>query len=224
MFGKLFLLHSQGLLEVRTVNAPFYRYALEATATSMTFQNASIPAAMHSLESNLLSIFNPASLQWPAIVRLYWSSINYKPPPPSPMPTSLARPPIVIEYAPTQLISRVGVVLVSLTCILLAMLCVWKIWDSCLVMMRTPDGWIPSTGMPGVGPLTTLVVTGARAEACNIIHEQGVIVHTFSGYCSLGARMTLPLIWSFLEYYSLSVTIAVLPQLIEGFVLSIIGV
>lgn len=143
------------------MNAPFYRYALEATATSVTLQNTSIPAAMLSLQSHILSIFNSSSPQWPTIVRLYRSSIKYTSPPPSPLPHPRSQPPNNLEGQEPQSgqATEVGAGIASATCILLSLLFLWMVCKSCLTM-RAHDGWIPCTAMPGVDPLTTLVVTG----------------------------------------------------------------
>ncbi|MEW5311588.1 MAG: hypothetical protein WDW38_003291 [Sanguina aurantia] len=118
------LTSTNAVTEVRTVNGPFYRYLLDAAATSVATHSSSILDAISTLESSLLAVFNSSSPQWPATVRLYrgyWWKYDL-------LPVLLCVLALVVVYV------------------------LWRRWRSTLVK----EGLISH---PGVGPLSTLVVT-----------------------------------------------------------------
>lgn len=149
----------QAVNEVRTVNAPSYRYLLDAAATSVATHSSSIPDAISTLESSLLAVFNSSSPQWPATVRLYRSSILYNQPPFPAPPQPPAPPGPVLLFDPSKAhwweYDLLPVLLCVLTMVVVYFL--WRRWRSTFVK----EGLISH---PGVGPLSTLVVTGTQSD------------------------------------------------------------
>lgn len=149
----------QAVTEVRTVNAPSYRYLLDAAATSVATHSSSILDAISTLESSLLAVFNSSSPQWPATVRLYRSSISYNQPPFPAPPQPPAPPGPVLLLDPSRGYWWKYDLLPVLLCVLalVVVYVLWRRWRSTFVK----EGLISH---PGVGPLSTLVVTGTQGS------------------------------------------------------------